>query len=256
VLLIFLAVCVVAFAVLVAIPLYISQSFLGRRFNPKQFAPEDYGIAAERIALKTDDGIALAAWRTRAETAKGTVVVISGIMNPSVTAYFGCAKMFADNGWDALLIEMRARGLSEGATTGLGMTEWLDVKAGVDFLSQDSVAKDLPIVAMGTSMGGSAVITATSEIPRIDAVMSLSAFASFSDMAVELLPNFGIPRFIAKIDKPFIHLVIGCRLGFGFLKYSPIRGIVKLGKRPLLLMHSTEDEQVPYSQFEKLLEAA
>lgn len=31
--------------------------------------------------------------------------------------------MLSDNGWDCLLIEMRARSLSEGNDIGLGMTE-------------------------------------------------------------------------------------------------------------------------------------
>ncbi len=53
-----------------------------------------------------------------------TVIILSGIENPSVTAFFGYAKMLADNGWDSLLIEMRARNLSEGEKIGLGYTEW------------------------------------------------------------------------------------------------------------------------------------
>jgi len=249
---------VLVLAVLIAIPIIISRSFLGRRFTQEQFDSKDHDITSEQITLKTDDGLNLAAWRTmtNTETAKGTVLIISGIMNPSVTAYFGCAKMFADNGWDSLLIEMRARSLSEGTTTGLGMTEWRDVKAGVDFLSQDERAKALSIVAMGTSMGGGTVLTAAGELPRINAVMSLSAFTTFTDMAVELMPGFGIPKFIARINRPFVNLVIGFRLGYGVLRYLPIKGIKKLGSRPLLLMHSTEDGEVPYSQYEKLLKTA
>lgn len=258
IIIVLVVVAVLIIVALIAIPVFISRSFLGRRFEQKQFDSLDHGIISERITLKTDDGLNLAAWRTKSNTenTKGTVIIISGIMNPSVTAYFGCAKMFADNGWDSLLVEMRARSLSEGTTTGLGMTEWRDVKAGVDFLLADERVKNLPIVAMGTSMGGGTVLTAAGELPRIDAVMSLSAFTSFTDMAVEVMPGFGVPKFIARIDKPFLNMVIGFRLGFGMLKYSPVKGIAKLGSRPLLLMHSTTDREVPYSQYEKLLEVA
>ena len=250
-----IVIVVIALAGLVVIPVVISKNFLNRRFEQEQYGPDGFSISSEKIAVVTDDGLNLAAWRVwaKGEVPKGTVIVVSGIMNPSVTAYFGFAKMFADNGWDTLLIEMRARGLSEGATIGLGMTEWLDVKAGVDLLSADERVRHLPIVAMGTSMGGSAALTAAGELPRIDAVLSLSAFTTFTDMAVELLPGFGVPKAIAKIDRPFINLVIGFQLGFAKLKYTPIDGIKKLGNRPLLLMHSTGDSEVPFSQYEKLL---
>jgi len=248
----------IAIAGLVAIPIIISRQFIGRRFEQKQFDSRDVGVVSERIALKTDDHLTLAAWRTKSnnERTKGTIIILSGIMNPSVTMYFGFAKMFAEHGWDSLLVEMRARSLSEGTTTGLGMTEWLDVKAAVDYLTNDNIANALPIIAMGTSMGGGTVLTAAGELPRIDAVISMSGFAAFIDMAVEILPSFGIPKFIARMDRPFIKFVFGIRLGFGYLKYTPIKGLAKLGNRPLLLMHTTEDKEVPFSQYEKLLAEA
>ena len=85
-------------AILILLPVIISRSILGRRFDQKQFDSTDYGITSRRITLKTDDGLNLAAWRTQSsiETTKGTIIIISGIANPSVTAYFGFAKMFAD----------------------------------------------------------------------------------------------------------------------------------------------------------------
>lgn len=241
---------------LVAIPFLIMPMFLGQRFEQEQFVSADFGIPSEQVTLKTDDSLSLAAWRTRATDAKGTVIILSGIENPSVTAFFGYARMLADHGWDSLLIEMRARSQSEGEEIGLGMTEWRDVKAGVDFLTADDEAKDLPIVAMGTSMGAGAVIIAAGEVAEIDAVISISAFSSWSDMFVEYMAMAGIPRAFSILDKPFVNLYLGLHFGFDALQYSPLNGIAKLGSRPILMMHSTGDSQVPYSEFEKLLDKA
>ena len=247
-----------ALLTLMSIAIYISRMFIKQRINQEQRESLDFGISSERVTIKTDDKINLAAWRTKSSKAgtKGTIVIISGMENPSVTQYFGFAKMFADNGWDSLLIEMRCRGLSEGKSTGIGMTEWLDVKAGVDFLSEDERAKAAPIVVMGTSMGGATVITAAGEVDRTNAVIALSAFSSVVNMLGDVLPRFGIPKFVATLLKPFVNMVLRFRLGFGTIKYTPISGIKKLGKRPLLLMHSTEDDSVPYSQYIKLLTVA
>jgi len=243
-------------ALLVAIPYMVMPMFLGQRFEQEQYDSLDYGISSERITLATDDSLSIAAWRTRADDTKGTVIILSGIQNPSVTAFFGYAKMLADNGWDSLLIEMRARSESEGDEIGFGMTEWLDVKAGVDFLSNDTDVKDLPIVTMGTSMGGGTVIIAAGELPEIDAVISMSAYSSFSDLFVDYMEMSGVPRAIGVMDTPFVNMYLGFHFGFDALNYSPINGIAKLGERPILMMHSTEDTQVPYSHFETLLKEA
>ncbi len=243
-------------ATLTVIPITVMPSFLGQRYQQNQHTAEDYGITAQRISLKTDDGLSLAAWRTRAQTPKGTVIIISGIQNPSVTAFFGYAKLFADNGWDCLLIEMRARSESEGDEIGLGMTEWRDVKAGVDFLCADADVSQLPIVAMGTSMGGGTVIIAAGEVPRIDAVITASAFSSWGNLFADNMNMMGIPKFVGIMDIPFVNLYNGFHYGFDALRYSPIKEIKKLGDRPLLMMHSTGDTQVPYSEFEQLLNEA
>jgi len=227
-----------------------------KRYKQEQYESINYGIESERITLKTDDSLKLAAWRTYADNPKGTIIILSGMGNPSVTAFFGYAKFFADNGWDSLLVEMRARCLSEGKIIGLGMMEWIDVKAGVDYLSNDERVKELPIITLGTSMGGASAIIAAGEITRINAVISLSAFSSVSSMIADGMTNFGLPKIISIIDKPFILAYIGFRLGFNKLKYSAVNGIAKLGERPILLIHSTDDTQVSYSEYEKLLKAA
>ena len=243
-------------ASLILMPSLIMPMFLGQRYEQEQYPPSDFSVDAERIELTTDDDITLAAWRTRADQPKGTVIILSGIQNPSVTAFFGYAKMLADNNWDSLLIEMRARGESGGEEIGFGMTEWRDVKAGVDYLLKDEGSKDLPIVTMGTSMGAGTSIIAAGELEDIDAVISVSAFSSWSDLFVDNMTMFGLPKFIGLLDLPFINTYLGFHFGFDALQYSPVNGIEKLGNRPILMMHSLGDTQVPYSEFEKLLSKA
>ena len=252
-----LIIAAVVLAILVAIPVYTMSLFLGQRYEQPQHNSTGFGIESEHIILTTDDGLALSAWRTytKSEPA-GTVIIISGLQYPSVTAFFGYANMLAENGWDALLIEKRARSQSEGESIGFGITEWLDVKAGVDFLDADRRAGDLPIVAMGTSAGGATVIIAGGEIPRIDGVIAISAYSNFVDLYVDGISMMGLPRFVGVMTIPFMHLRMGLRFGFDAMNLTPLNGIAKLGQRPILLMHSTEDWQVPFSHFERLRQAA
>lgn len=185
-----------------------------------------------------------------------TVIILSGIENPSVTAFFGYAKMLADNGWDSLLIEMRARNLSEGEKIGLGYTEWKDVVAGVNYLSNDSDVADFPIVVMGTSMGASAGIMATGRNSRIDGVISISGFSSWEDAFADNMSLMNAPKFFCTLEKPFVRLYLGFNYGFSATNYSPMKALANFGERPILLMHSTEDSQVPYSSFERLKKQA
>ena len=184
------------------------------------------------------------------------MIIVSGIHWPSVTAFFGYAQWLSEHGWDTLLIEMRGRSLSEGERLGLAMTEWMDVAAGVAFLDVDIRAGELPIVAMGTSMGGATVLTAAAELPRIDGVISISAFSSVFAMYADSLELLGLPRFLAIATNPFMRLHVGLHFGFGEISRTPERAIRTLGERPVLLMHSTGDREVPFSNFEQLYQAA
>lgn len=100
------------------------------------------------------------------------------------------------------------------------------------------------------------VIIAAGELEEIDAVISLSAFSSWTDLFVHYMGEAGVPRPIGFLDAPFIQGYLGFHFGFSALKYSPFKAISKIEDRPVLLMHSTEDNQVPYSQYEKLLSEA
>lgn len=241
---------------LAIIPHLIMKPILGKRVERPQYESLDYGIEAEQISLKTEDGLSLAAWRTKANSTKGTIIILSGIENPSVTAFFGYAKMFADNGWDSLLIEMRARNLSEGKEIGLGYTEWNDVVAGVNYLSSNQEVSDLPIIAMGTSMGGSTSIMAAGKDSRIDGVISISGFSSWEDTFTDNMRLMDVPESFCILEKPFVKLYSGFNYGFGTTNYSPLKALKNFDNRPLLLMHSTKDSQVPYPSFERLQKQA
>jgi fermentation-respiration switch protein FrsA (DUF1100 family) len=241
---------------LAVVPHIIMSPVLGKRVERPQYISEDYGITAEQISLRTEDGLSLAAWHTKANSGRGTVILLSGIESPSVTAFFGYAKMFADNGWDSLLIEMRGRNLSEGREIGLGYTEWNDVVAGVNYLSDNQEASDLPIIAMGTSLGGATSIMAAGKDPRVDGVIAISAFSSWEDAFLDNMNLVNVPRLFCTLEKPFVKLYSGIHYGFDTVSYSPLKALEYFGNRPLLLMHSTKDSQVPYPSFERLRKQA
>ncbi len=252
-LIVFLVVCLI---ILVAIPIIMMNQVVNRRMMRDVYDPSHFGIEAKNITLQTEDGLNLASWLVETDSPKATVIILSGIENPSVTAFFSYAKMLKGNGYNSLLIEMRAHNDSEGDEVALGMLEWKDVKAGVDYLKNHAQLKNVPIVAMGTSMGGATANVAAGEIPEIDAVISISSFSSWPDVFGDMMTGMGMPSMFALLEKPFVNLYNGFHYGFKNLNFTPLNGIEKLGERPILLMHSLDDTQVPYASYERLLARA
>lgn len=218
------------------------------------YEPSDFGIEAERISLETEDGLTLAAWRVDAENPKAAVIIVSGFHTPSVTAFFGHAKMLRDAGYSSVLVELRGRGESQGDTLGVGTTEYMDIRAAARYIKAESPA--LPVVAFGFSMGGTAAIDAIGETGEIDAVIAVSAASSWPDMLTDNLYQGGIPKIACVVEKPFVWLTMGIKYGFGNLHINPLDEIKKLDGRPALLMHSTGDKIVPYESFLRLTKAA
>ena len=164
--------------------------------------------------------------------------------------------MFAEEGYASLLLEMRAHGESEGNLIALGHQEHLDVQAAVDYIRSQREYADVPIVLYGVSMGGAAAINAAGLYPEIDGVISLSAFSSWEDMFIDQMILSGAPYFLALLEKPFLRLYTMYTFGFQNRHIYPKQQIKNHNKRPALLMHSTDDSQVPYSHYLRIIEAA
>ena len=220
------------------------------------YSSASFGLDAESIRLNTPDGLALEAWYAPVASPKAIVIFLSGIQNPSVTAYFPHAAWLQREGYASVLVEMRAHGGSDGDRIGLGITEVNDVRAAVSFIRSRNTPY-IPIVAFGVSMGGATAINAFGEIPDIAGVISLSAYASFPDMfCQQMARTLGVPDSITQIEKPFVWLYLGVTYGFDKLHINPLAEIQKANGRPILLMQSLDDSQVSYSNFEMLSAAA
>ncbi len=250
---IFLSIIIVILAI---IPPMLMRSIVNTHMEVETYSPDDYGIEAKELTLETEDSLSLAAWEVEKKNPKGIVILLSGIQNPSVTAFWGYSKMLQDNGYSSLLIEMRSHGASEGEKVWLGTTEYLDVLAGVEHIKSQEEYQNTPIIVWGTSMGGVTAINAIGEIADIDGIISGSAYSSWPDVFSDNMVNMGLPPFLAAAEKPFVSLYMGLQLGFDKLTMNPLNQIGKLDGRPALLMHSTEDSQVPYKSFERLIKNA
>jgi uncharacterized protein len=122
------------------------------------------------------------AYEVYVENPKAVIIFLSGIHNPSVTAFFGHARMLLDEGYASILLEMRAHGESEGDVIALGFKEHRDTRAVVDYIRANPRYAETPIVVYGLSMGGAVAINSIGQISDIDALISLSAYSAWDDV--------------------------------------------------------------------------
>lgn len=239
------------------IPPYIMNDMINMHVEfRKYYQAEDFGITSEQLTLTTSDGLKIRAYEVFQEQPKAVVIFISGIHNPSVTAFYDHARLLKENGYASILYEMRAHAQSEGDVISLGFKEPLDTKAVVDYISAESKYDGVPIVVYGLSMGAAVAINSIGEIEEIDGLISVSAYSAWEDVFADNMELMGMPKVICTIEKPFVKGYTTLKYGFDTYNISPKQEIKKLGKRPALILHTKGDDEVPFDSFLRIMKNA
>ena len=209
--------------------------------------------APDTLTLFTQDSVKIVALESRPDSAKAVVICLSGIENPSVTAFWGHVREFNKRGIAAILPDLRAHGQSSGERIAMGWEEFRDVAAVTDYIEANYPA-ETPVTILGLSMGAAVAINSIGCNERIDGIVSISGYSSVEDALTDQIQNYiGV---LAYPFKPFFSLTAWIKYGVNPWKTRPESAIAKLNGRPALLMHSKEDSQIPFKSFERLTKAA
>lgn len=206
----------------------------------------------DSLRLTTTDGYGIFAYELCPEKPKGVVICLSGIENPSVTAYYGHVAEFFKSGLAAILPDLRGHGKSDGDRLCLAYNETADVKAITDYIKSRPQYRELPIIVMGVSMGGAVAIRSAAENSDIDALVTLSSFSSVEDFLTAASPAL-LPGIDASLIPEAVSKVVKDMFGVDAGTCSPLHAARQMAQRPVLLMHSTNDSQVPFLCYRKLL---
>jgi fermentation-respiration switch protein FrsA (DUF1100 family) len=178
-------------------------------------------------------------------------------------AFLRHVPLFHAEGYDVLLFDLSEHGVSDGHGLGFtfGLREKEDVKAAVKWMRE---VKRLPkVVLLGTSVGASSSIMAAAEDQTVDAVIAENPVACAEDFAIfhikKLMENYA-PNLTNSIWlRPFYTLIARTllwRMGALFGYTRPYQLVDKISPRPILLMHGTCDDIVPFSHSQLLFERA
>ncbi len=158
-----------------------------------------------------------------------------------------------DLGLNALVIDQRCHGKSQGHSITFGIKEHLDVLDWINFICNRY--GDVPIFLMGVSMGAATVImTAGKNLPRnVKGVIADCPYDSPAAEVKHVIKNlFRAPIWLLYPPVFLGGLMFGqCNLQ----SYSPIEAIKK-SQVPILLIHGDKDNFVPFKMSENLAKQA
>lgn len=187
------------------------------------------------------------------EDPKAVVILLAGIEQPSITQFYSHAKLYKNNGYASILLEVRGHGRSGGNKICLGYDEILDVKAVIDYIKTKREYENIPIVIQGVSMGGAVAINAFGQYPEIDALIAMSSYTSFEEVVIDNLKYYKVPSLICVVEEPVFRLALKAFFGADKVNHmNPATQIQNSNNRPVLLIAASKDSSVPATNTKKL----
>lgn len=224
-----------------------------RGTNPRR-TPATLGLEFEDITFPSV-GVKhaqLCGWLVPATNAKAIVLLCQGI-DSTAQAMLAKAAVLNRHGYTCVLFDFRATGRSGGDYVTMGLHEAGDVLGAVEFVESVPKLRDLPILAIGESMGGSAVIRAAATCDRIRAIVSESTYATLADALQQRLKLLGP---LARRVADHCHRIGAEKYDVQISEVSPERDIVAFAPRPLLIIHDNLDVLCPRAETDRLYAAA
>ncbi len=236
-------------------------------YTPDNFAWEDFDTTPyaidtyEAVSFPARDGVMISGFFIPAPVSTvsdaSTVIIAHGFNDCkrrpiSLTP----AGMLQQNGFNSLVIDLRNHGDSEVTTQRMtgGVDEAQDVLGAWDWLIESRGISPDKISVFGYSMGGATIIHAMSDEQQIVAGWSDSTFDSM-DSVIRYQLGLNEPP-VPEFFSPTALLVGQVAAGVDLALNTTADALQDLEDRPLFLLHSTEDELVPYTSFETLIEVA
>ncbi len=235
--------------------LFLQPKLLYHPLREISFTPADLGLEYEEVAFRSTNGVRLTGWYVpandrrqmtedgrqkplpssvlRPPSSDMTVLVCHG-NSGNIGHLLDSLGLLSSLGLNCLAFDYRGYGNSNGRPTEAGM--YLDAQAAYDWLTG---AKGIPpeqIVLLGRSLGASVAAHLAGRV-RVAGLVAESAFTSYVDMATRFYPYLPVRLF-----RRFL------------FRYNTL-AYIKDVHCPVMVLHSREDELVPFASATRLFEA-
>ena len=230
----FVLVLVIAYALLVAVVFLMQGRMLylpnmpGREL---EMTPADAGMDYQDVSFEAADGVALHGWFVPGASER--VVLFFHGNAGNISHRLDSIRHFRNLGLSVFIIDYRGYGQSAGRTTESGI--YRDADAAWRYLIETHGVRGSDIVLFGRSLGGS-VASRLAATKRPLGLIVESSFTSVPDVAQELYPWLPV-RWLSHLR-------------------HATREHVKDAQCPVLVVHSRDDEIIPFHHGEAIFQAA
>lgn len=166
--------------------------------------------------------------------------------------FCGGARFSREKGYNAIIVDQRAHGKSDGHTISFGLKERYDVLSWINYANK-RFGTDTKILLYGLSMGSATVIMASGlNLPEnVVGIVADCPYSSPKDIIKKVIKNMHLPPTLLY---PFVFLGA---LIFGRLNINETtaENEVKKSKTPILIFHGEDDRFVPNEMSAVIYEA-
>lgn len=206
----------------------------------------------EGVCITSSDGKKLFA--RYYHTADGAPVQIQfhGYRGSAMHDFCGGTAFAQKLGHNALVVDQRSHGNSEGNTITFGVKERYDCQSWANY-AFERFGKDAPLILSGVSMGATTVLMASDlELPEtVCAIVADCPYSTPKDIISKVAAEMGLP------ERPAVALCsLGARLYGGFcVNGGGALKAVRSTRIPILLLHGEEDQLVPCHMSREIYDA-
>jgi fermentation-respiration switch protein FrsA (DUF1100 family) len=196
-----------------------------------EHTPADIGAEFRDVSIETADGVRLHGWYVPGDSDRVLLFFHGNAGN--ISHRLESIRQYRQLGLSVLIIDYRGYGQSEGRTTEQGIYQ--DAEAAWRYLTEANKTPANRIIVFGRSMGASAAAYLAAR-HRPLALIVESSFTSVPDIAQEYYPWLPV-RWLSR------------------LRHSAEEFVAR-SKSPVLVIHSRDDEIVPFHHGEAIFKAA
>lgn len=196
-----------------------------------EITPDAVGLTYEDIYFVTQDGLKLNGWFLLAQDSRFTIILCHGNAG-NISHRIEKLQILHNLGLSIFIFDYRGYGKSQGRPSERGL--YRDGEAAYNYLVSTHKIEPQNIILYGESLGGAVAIDLASK-KDVKALITEGVFSSTRDVARAVYPF--LPPFLVSSS---------------FESARKIRNI----RAPKLIIHSLNDEIIPFRLSEKLFESA